>query len=61
MAQGQCCDYVWKGDGGEDGLKATSFSGKAPPSQQKVAQFPGFVARRSEFEFSSSSHSCKAV
>lgn len=58
MAQGERSDYVWIADGGEEGLKATLFSGKASPSQPKVAQFPGFAARQSEFEFSSSSKSC---
>lgn len=58
MAQGEGYDYVWTAGGGEDGLKATLCSDKGSPSQQKVAHFPRFVARQSEFEISSSSNSC---
>lgn len=58
MIQEECCDYVWNGGGGEGKLRATFFTSKIPSSQQKVAKVPGFVARQSQFEFSSSSNSC---
>lgn len=56
MAQGECLDHEWKG-GGREAIEGNILPWQIPSSQQKVVKFPGFVARQSEFEFSSSSNS----